>query len=326
MRLLSALLITTSLAAACTVPARAGTVLDRIRATGTLRCGADARPGLLDQAPNGQLRGMLLEICGAVASVILPDKPNMHVTVYEADNSYDTVRKGEDDLVFLTGGEIREQDLAGVIIPGPTVFALSSNVMVPKASGIAHLSDLNGKSICFSMGSRAEPHLEAWAAAHHYDFRRGPFQEDSELYDAYNSQYCTGLAAEITTLASVRLDKGPKELDSVILPEPLARYPLIAATPTSDGQFASLVAWAVHTLMRAEVKGTDHSPRGLVSMQVPGAPFGLRDNWQQDMVAKSGTYADMFRRNLGEDSPLRLARDANALDEDGGMLLQPYAE
>ena len=114
--------------------------------------------------------------------------------------------------------------------------------------------DLAGQPICFLQGTNAHRHLEAWFAAHSLEFVRMAYQEEVELYDTYNVQVCRGLASEVTELAEVRLDGGVNNLQSRVLPEPLAAFPIIAATSTKDAEWAALVAWTVHTLMRAEVR------------------------------------------------------------------------
>ena len=94
------------------------------------------------------------------------------VSPYDSDKAFDRVRDGADDLSFLDGSEIVEQNLAGRTTPGPTVVFVSTAAMVPSASAVKSLADLAGKSVCFYQGSNAHRNLEAWMAAHRLDFLR----------------------------------------------------------------------------------------------------------------------------------------------------------
>ncbi len=52
-------------------PALAGNILDRVKAEGVLRCGGVERPGLISIDDQGHARGLELDICRALASVVL---------------------------------------------------------------------------------------------------------------------------------------------------------------------------------------------------------------------------------------------------------------
>ena len=111
--------------------AAAGPVLDKVKSQGVVRCGAKARPGLLELAQDGKPRGMLVDLCRAIGAAVLGPQGRIAFAAYDAESSYDGVRKGEDDVVFLTGSEILEERLAGSILPGPPVFFETTAVMVP---------------------------------------------------------------------------------------------------------------------------------------------------------------------------------------------------
>ena len=306
--------------------AHAGSVLDRIRAQGVIRCGGEPRPGLVSVRPDGRAMGLFLDICRAIGAAVLGPEGRLEFHQYDSSKAYDAVRNGSDDVYFLSGAEILEEDLAGKVLPGPAVFYETTAVMVADNSPVRQLADLAGKPICFSLGSNAERHLDAWFAAHHLDFNHMGYQEDVELYDTYNVQVCRGLAGEVTTLAEVRLDGGVNHLHSRILPEPLAAFPIVAATGTQDAEWSAIVAWVVQTLVRAEIPAVKWASSGLDSLRIPAAELQLEKDWQQRVVKAVGSYDDIYRHNLGDGSPYKLPRGLNALREDGGLFIAPYLD
>lgn len=319
-------LLAAVLLAASAPGARAGAVLDRIRAGKVIHCGGAPRPGLVDLGEDGRAAGLYLDLCRAIGAAVLGDDGRIDFRQYDSSKAFDGVRDATDDVSFLSAAEIIDEGLASKVLPGPTVFFETTNVMVTVASPVQHLADLAGKPICFSLGSSTQRHLEAWFAAHHLDFVRMGYQEDVEFYDTYGAQVCPAMASEITTLADVRLDGGVNHLTSRILPEPLAVFPIMAGTPLEDPAFSAIVAWAVHSLLRAETPPAAWASGGLDALRLEAPGLTLDKGWQTRMVASTGTYGDIFARNLGDASALKLSRGPNAPLQDGGLFLAPYAE
>ena len=57
-----------------------------------------------------------------------------------------------------------------------------------------------------------------------------------------------------------------------------------------------------------------------------GRDLGLADDWAKRVVGAAGSYADIYARNLGDGSPLKLPRGPNAPAELGGLFVTPYRE
>jgi general L-amino acid transport system substrate-binding protein len=198
--------------------------------------------------------------------------------------------------------------------------------MAPAESSVQHLSDLAGQSICFSILQPAQYHLDRWFAERHLDYIRTGFQEDGEMNDGYTVRYCKALAGEITTLADTRATaKGALSKDR-FLPETLAAYPIVAATPVKDGEWASIVAWTIQTLIAAEAQETKYSVGGIKTLPIEAPELGLAPDWQQRLVGLVGTYRDLYDRNLGDKSELKIPRGLNASIVDGGALDVLHAE
>ena len=144
--------------------------------------------------------------------------------------------------------------------------------------------------------------------------------------DAYGVQRCHAITGEMTTLARLRLQPGVNRLASRILPEPLAAFPIVAATGTDDGRWSAIVAWTVHTLVSAERPETSWYPGGAGAMPIAAPELGLDKDWQRNVIGAVGNYGDIFERNLGKGSPLKLERGLNANQLHGGLLLSPFLD
>ena len=305
--------------------AHAGPIVDRIKSSGVIRCGGVPRPGLVGQSPDGAPSGLYLDLCRAIGAALLGPEGRIEFHPYDSDKAFARVATSADDLLFLDGSDIADHRLAGAVAFGPAVYFVSTAAMVHGGSAVRQLSDLKGKSICFYQGDNAHLNLEASMAARRLDFVRMGYMEYGELHDAYNARICEAQVGESGDLAAVRVEERAAPV-SRILTEPLATFPLFAATPASDPQWSAIVAWAIYAVQRAELPATPWAAAGVTSSSVEGRDLGLADDWAKRVVGATGSYADIYARNLGEGSPLKLPRGPNAPAELGGPFVTPYRE
>ena len=305
--------------------AHAGPIVDRIKSSDAIRCGGVPRPGLVSQAPDGAPSGLYLDLCRAIGAAVLGPEGKIEFHLYDSDSAFARVANGADDLFFLDGSEIADHRLAGAATLGPAVYFVSTAAMVHGPASIQKLRDLAGKSICFYQGDDAHLTLEASMAARRLDFVRMGYMEYGELHDAYNAGVCDAQVGESGDLAAARLEEHGAPA-SRILAEPLGSFPVFALSPASDPQWSTIVAWAIYALERAELPATAWAPTGLASLAVDGRDLGLPDDWAKRVVGAAGSYADIYARNLGEGSSLKLPRGPNAPSELGGLFVTPYHE
>ena len=61
--------------------------------------------------------------------------------------------------------------------------------------------------------------------------------------------------------------------------------------------------------------------RRLLGLEEPsGKVLGIQADWGYQIVKQVGNYGEIFNRNVGADSPLKLPRGLNALWNKGGIL------
>jgi general L-amino acid transport system substrate-binding protein len=221
-------------------PACAQTRLAGIEARGHLTCAAFERPSLARQTPSGWM-GLLPDFCRAVAVAALGPQARFDFKTLDLPEDDKALNDGAFDVLFLTETEIARNALAGKLTPGPAVFFESYAVMVEKGFAATKLEDLAGASICLHEADPAAGLLAEYFAKKAKNFIAMPFQEDVEWRDAYNARHCRAAASEITDLIDLRLHKGVNGFDSVILPQKLAVFPIIAATPLGDPQWSATV-------------------------------------------------------------------------------------
>jgi general L-amino acid transport system substrate-binding protein len=304
--------------------AGAGPVLDKVMAEGVVHCGGVARPGLADFGDDRTWRGLTVDICRAVATAVLGSPDHIAFQGYDLPKQFESIGNGGDDLFFLTASEIHRDHLSARLLPGPTVFFQSHAVMVPKASKERHLKDLAGAKICFLTPGNVENSVNAYFDSLHQNIQPMPFSEEGEMLDAYQVRFCHALAAERTTLSALLGGGGKARPKHRILPESLVVYPLMAVTATNDAQWSAIVAWTIFAVISAERPETRWYHGGAKALPIDVT--GLDKGWQNRVIKAVGHYGEIFERNLGRASSLRMSRGLNANQRDGGLLLAPFLE
>ncbi len=292
--------------------AGAPTALESIRARGFLQCASVERPGLATFNQRIGWTGLEVDLCRAIATAVLGPSGRFTYHGYGSARSFDSARDSQDQLVFLSAAEMSDQDLTDRLRPGPTIFVEGHDLLVARGSQATSAADLARTSICFIIASPANDSLEAWFGARALPIVRYPFREEDEMYDTYAVQRCKAVAGETTALAEARRFGGINHLQSRLLPEHLATFPIYAATPLgADPRWAAIVAWSMATLRAGAALPADPHADAAHGVPTDGKRLGLAADWQTVMLARTGDYAAMFERNLGRGSGLALERGLN---------------
>ena len=103
-----------------------------------------------------------------------------------------------------------------------------------------------------------------------------------------------------------------------------------------DNQFADIVRWTLFAQLEAEEYGiTSKNVDEMMKSDNPtikrilgvtpgmGKALGVDEKWVYNIVKQVGNYGEMFERNVGMGSPLKIARGQNALWTQGGLQYAP---
>ena len=311
------------LATALSAPfaAHAG-VLDHVRAAGVVRCGAVLRPGLAFPGTDGTWHGLEMEMCRAVAAAVLGDADRIAMRSYLTGDQFAHAADGQDDVAFLSASELSANGLFGRVLGGPAVFYETTRILVRDENPARHVSDLSGVQVCAEPGTGPERNLQDYMGRHGFAFRFSMWQELEEMMDAFAVGRCPAVAGEETALAALRLDAEEDGRRTRMLPEALAASPVNVVAAASDPAWAQIVSWTVQTVLAGHPEPRVQGR----ALPIPAAALGLADGWQDRVTAAVGTYADVFNRTLGANSPLQLPPGLNASWDKGGLLAPPTVE
>jgi general L-amino acid transport system substrate-binding protein len=312
----------------------ASPTVDSIRKAGALTCGIDqseAEFSMTDE--HGSRVNFDRDLCQAIAVAILGSDARVVVKGYPDDTTaLAALGAGEVDLIASVSDDFSHAASNSIGLTRPVLYD-GVALMVPRSSKVTSAAGLSGKKICFLAETETEVNLRAWFERRHLDFVPFPFQEQGEMEAAFVTNNCSALAGDQTRLANARTGFGSRARDYLILPDTISKDPLAIAYRRNDAVFGNIAELTIDVLVQAEESGLAMS--NIAAMQASkdpaverllgkthelGRPLGLNDAWPAHVIAQVGNYGEIFRRDLGDGSPLQLPRGWNALWTEGGLM------
>lgn len=317
--------------------------LNTVRSRGKLLCGVDGKlPGFSFLESDGRYSGLDVDICKAVAAAVVNDPDKIDYRDLNSSERFAALASGEIDLLSRNTTETLSRDAAGGngLSFAPTTFFDGQGVMVPVASGVKSLKDLAGKPICVESGTTTELNLADRMRELKVAYNPLKFQTGDQTYTAYLGGRCLAVTSDRSQLAAKRTGfPDPKAHE--LLTEVLSKEPLTPATVNADPAWADAVRWTIYGLMQAEELGITQANVAAKVAEAKAKPnladlrrflgvegdFGKQLGLPPDFVVKAvsavGNYGEIFERNVGANSKLKLERGLNRQWKDGGLIYSP---
>ncbi len=318
---------------AAATPAIAGT-LDDIRARGELRCGVnDSNPAFAYPDSQGNMRGFDVDFCRATAAAVgVPVK----FVLLTGTERFPALQSGEVDLLYRSTTWTMGRDVnLGFDYQGINWYD-GTGFMVRDSMGIASALELDGAAVCVVAGSTTELNVADYFRAHNMTFTPVVFEKAQDVRNAYDAGRCDVYVNEHGNLAAQRIAlENPAE--HVILPEVISKEPFGPVTREGDDQWGDIVRWVLNATITAEEKGITQAnveelskssedpeiQRLLGATGTFGEDMGVSADWAVQALKASGNYSEIFERNMGMNTPIRLERGLNRLWSDGGLIYAP---
>jgi len=317
--------------------------LATIKGRGTVVCGVDGKlTGFSFVAPDGSYSGLDVDVCKAVAAALFGDPAKVDYRDLNSSERFAALASGEVDLLSRNTTLTLSRDASGGngLSFAPTTFYDGQGVMVPAASGIKSLKDLAGKPICVESGTTTELNLADRMREINAAYTPLKFQTADQTYSAYLQGRCVAVTSDRSQLAAKRTGF-PTPAAHTLLPEVLSKEPLTPATVNADPGWADAVRWTIYALMQAEELGITQANVAAKVVEAKANPnladlrrflgvegdFGNQLGLPPDFVVKAitavGNYGEVFERNVGSGSKLKLERGLNRQWKEGGLIYSP---
>jgi general L-amino acid transport system substrate-binding protein len=314
--------------------AQAGPTLDAVKKNGVLSCGVSTGLTGFSQADSqGRYTGLDVDVCRMVAAAVLGDASKVKFVPLSSQQRFTAIQSGEVEILSRTTTVTLSRDTQLGLNFAPVVFYDGQGFMVPKKLGLKSAKELKGATVCVQPGTTTELNLADFFRANKLDFKPVVIEKLDEVEAAYFSGRCDAYTTDRSGLAATRIGKAANPDDHVILPEVISKEPLAPAVRHGDDEWFDIVKWSVYAAIEAEedgitaknvdekLKTDDPNVKRLLGVTPGmGKAMGLDEKWAYNIVKQVGNYGEVFDRNVGKDSPLKLERGLNDLWTRGGLM------
>jgi general L-amino acid transport system substrate-binding protein len=166
-------------------------------------------------------------------------------------------------------------------------------------------------------------------------YEEAKFPNLDEVVKAYDAGKCDTFTADISQLYALRLGLS-KPNDHTILPDVISKEPLAPVVRQRDDDWMMIVKWTLYAMINAEELGvTSKNIDEALKSKKPdvmrlvgtegtyGEDLGLTKDWAVRIIRNVGNYGEVYERNVGEESKLKIPRGLNQLWSAGGIQYAP---
>jgi general L-amino acid transport system substrate-binding protein len=207
--------------------------------------------------------------------------------------------------------------------------------MVTKKLGVKSALELDGAAVCIQAGTTTERNRADYFRLHNMKYSAVVFDTSDQTIKGFEAGRCDMLTSDQSQLYALRIKLADPN-SAMVLPEVISKEPLGPVVRQGDDQWFNIVKWTMYALVNAEemgvtsanvdqMKGSDNpSVKRLLGTEGDAGPnMGLSADWAYQAVKQVGNYGEMFERNVGQGSPLKIGRGLNALWSQGGIQYAP---
>ncbi len=319
--------------------AQAGQTFDAVKKKGFVQCGVSTGlPGFSNPNDKGEWSGLDVDVCRAVAAAMFGDATKVKYTPLTSKERFTALQSGEVDVLSRNTTWTLQRDTALGLNFTAVNYYDGQGFMVKKELGVKSALELDGASVCVQPGTTTEVNLADYFRSHNMKYTPVVFETDDQIRVAFTQGRCDVFTTDQSGLYANRIAL-PNPDDYVVLPEVISKEPLGAAVRQGDDEWEDVVRWSFFAMVDAEFlgvssKNVDEEKASTKNPEVKrllgtqdnlGEDLHLPKEWAYNIIKEVGNYGELFDRNVGKDSPLKIARGLNRLWKDGGIMYAPPA-
>jgi general L-amino acid transport system substrate-binding protein len=316
--------------------AGAGETLDAVKARGFLTVGVNSSLfGFSMPDEKGVWRGLDVDTARAISTAIFGNPDKVKYITLTTQTRFTALQSKEVDVLCrnATRTLTRETELGLNFVTAN--YYDGQGFMVPGKLGVKSAKELDGATVCVLPGTTTEQNVTDYFRATKMTMKPVVIEQTTELNKAFFAGRCDCITSDASQLAAIRA-VAPNPDDYLILPEIISKEPLSPAVRHGDDQWRDIVDFAVLAMISAEDMGiTSKNVDDMLKSDDPnvkrflgvipgnGKALGLDEKWAYNIVKLVGNYGEVYERNVGQNTALKLPRGLNAQWKDGGLMYSP---
>jgi len=315
--------------------AMAGTLED-VRAKGYISVGVnEGLFGFSKPDEKGVWQGLDVDTARAISVAVFGAPDKLKFVPLSAKTRFTALQSKEIDVLTRNCTQTLSRETALGLNFAHVNYYDGQGFLVPKKLGIKSAKELDGATVCVLPGTTTELNVADYFRSNGMSMKPVVIESTPELAKAFFAGRCDVLTSDASQLAGTRA-VAPNPDDYMILPNIISKEPLAPAVRHGDDQWYDIVNFSVLALIEAEELGiTQKNVDEMLNSKDPkiqrflgvspgnGEALGLDEKWAYNIIKAVGNYGEIFERNVGVNTPLKLERGLNAQWTNGGLMYSP---
>lgn len=301
---------------------------------GEVRCGTDLSTRTYAYKDEyGEWKGFDADMCRLFSLAIFGDSSHFKLVHVSDPEISQALADGKIDVMFGNTALSAASELKSHANAAEILYYDRQMFLAEAKPGAKSMEAYRGSKVCTVGNSEAANNIRNFNRKYELDLKILPFRSAAEAKAGFYLKRCQLLTGNETYLRGLAQTVKTSNSRSVVLPEVIAQRPIYAYVDRDNNRLRLISKWILNAPRAAEAEGmtaqninifignTDSGTRNLLG-DTPKLwqAFGLRPDWVKKAIAELGNFGEMYERNLGKDSSLKIDRDQNNLIKNDGLI------
>jgi general L-amino acid transport system substrate-binding protein len=310
--------------------------LKRTIRRGEVHCGVNSGlPGFSIPDDKGNWTGFDVDFCRAVAAAIFDDPKKTKFIPLDASERFKELQNRKVDILSRNSTWSMSRETNYDLYFPAVAYYDGEGFMLPRSRNIDSALDLNNSKVCVQGETTTQLNLADYFRTNNMKYQEMKFAKLEDVVKAYDSGQCDTFTADASQLYALRLNLS-KPNDHIILPDIISKEPLAPVVRQRDDDWMMIVKWTLYAMINAEELGisSKNIDEALKSKKPEvmrlvgtegtyGENLGLAKDWAARIIRHVGNYGEIYDRNVGAESKLKIPRGLNQLWSAGGIQYAP---
>jgi general L-amino acid transport system substrate-binding protein len=310
--------------------------LKRTIRRGEVLCGVNkGLPGFSIPDGKGDWTGFDVDFCRAVAAAIFDDPKKAKFVPLDASERFKELQNRKVDILSRNSTWSMSRETSYDLYFPAVAYYDGEGFMLPRSRNVESALELTGSKVCVQSETTTQLNLADYFRANNMKYQEMKFSKLEDVIKAYDAGQCDVLTADVSQLYALRLNL-TKPGDHTILADVISKEPLAPVVRERDDDWMLIVKWTLYAMINAEELGiTSKNIDEALKSKKPdvmrlvgtegnyGEDLGLTKDWAVRIIRHVGNYGEVYERNVGAESKLKIPRGLNQLWSAGGIQYAP---
>lgn len=310
-----------------------------IQTRGIVRCGTDLQTkAFAHKDEDGFWHGFDVDICKAISYGVFNRGDRFQMVNIAPENVTQALASNKIDIMLSGSNYSAKDEITSKFMPVDILYYEQQTFLAKKIPDAKSMEAYKGAKVCVVNDTIDYHNLLNYSDTYKLDFKLLSFKTKKRAEEAFLLNRCQLLTGNALVLQALKEKRFSSKDDVVLLPEPIAIKPIYALVAKDNNSLRIIVKWIFNALKLSEehnissqninifIGAKDLSLQNLLGDNPKlWAKFGLSPNWLRNSMSDIGNYGEIYERNFGSGSDLKIERKGNNLIGNGGLIIaEPF--